>query len=137
MPANPSWGQLEGKRLCLPANFWQPLVAGVWCEFLGEQAVILGNVLRQPKASTYRWKSGPGYHSSVYSLTHSLQPWRDVHECPGSGQALGMWELSLVPNTDRDGDREDSGEAMPEKYLWLAIEKGRNGVSGREGSFGK
>ena len=79
-------------------------------------------VLRQPpKATAYRWKSGPGHHSSVHSLTHSLQVWRDVQECPGSGQARGMWEHSPVPNTGRDGGREDSGEAVPEKYLWLAI----------------
>lgn len=44
----------------------------------------------------------------------------------------GMWELSLVPNTDRDGDREDSGEAVPEKYLWLAI-RGRQKWCFRQG----
>lgn len=37
-------------------------------------------------------------------------------ECPGSGQAQGMWEHSPVPNLNR----EVPGEAMPEKYLLLA-----------------
>ena len=39
----------------------------------------------------------------------------DMHECPGSGQAQGMWEHTAVPNSDRDGVREVS-----EKYLHLA-----------------
>ena len=38
----------------------------------------------------------------------------------------------MVPNTDRDGDREDSGEAVPEKYLWLAI-RGRQKGCFRQG----
>lgn len=59
-------------------------------------------------------------HLFTHLLIH-CKPGGDVQECPGSGQARGMREHSPVPNTDRDGGREDSGEAVPEKYLWLAI----------------